>query len=286
MRHGLWMTSRPRSATLARCQDARTAAPPRSAGILRRGRDLRAAGSSRLGAGGTSAQRRLGHRPRVARSHARAPARGAGPRDGPMPPARAARLRAVVSRRGVGSAEDRAVAGCRARPRRERSARAGLAPGPPARGSSRCRGRDRRSSSPQRRAHDRRPRSHDLHRRGGRRLRTEARSLHADELQGRGGCRAHRVGTAPRAVLVVDLADPLSMSPGEPVAMQMFLLNLPRPELHQEIHDAEGLVGVVDFGWDGVVGEFDGQVKYPASTRRGRGSSARCSGGRSRARTG
>ena len=53
------------------------------------------------------------------------------------------------------------------------------------------------------------------------------------------------------------------MSPGESLSrVQMFLLNLPRPELQREITDAEGLVGFVDFGWDGVVGEFDGKVKY------------------------
>ena len=65
------------------------------------------------------------------------------------------------------------------------------------------------------------------------------------------------------------LADPLSMSPGESLSrVQMFLLNLPRPELQQEIRDAEGLVGVVDFGWDGVVGEFDGKVKYRSTRAR------------------
>lgn len=66
-----------------------------------------------------------------------------------------------------------------------------------------------------------------------------------------------------RAALVGDLADPLSMSPGESLSrVQMFRLNLPRPELQHELHDDMGLAGVVDFWWDGVVGEFDGKTKY------------------------
>ncbi|WP_353953263.1 hypothetical protein V6K52_07530 [Knoellia sp. S7-12] len=66
-----------------------------------------------------------------------------------------------------------------------------------------------------------------------------------------------------RAALVRDLADPLSMSPGESLSrVQMFRLNLPRPQLQHEVHDDDGLVGVVDFWWEGVVGEFDGKMKY------------------------
>ncbi|GAA4409256.1 hypothetical protein GCM10023168_27800 [Fodinibacter luteus] len=72
-----------------------------------------------------------------------------------------------------------------------------------------------------------------------------------------------RVRGRRTARLVVALADPLSMSPGESLSrVQMYLLNLPRPELQRKVEDAQGLVGFVDFGWDGVVGEFDGQVKY------------------------
>ncbi len=66
-----------------------------------------------------------------------------------------------------------------------------------------------------------------------------------------------------RATLVCDLADPLSMSPGESLSrVQMFRLNLPKPELQHEVHDEDGLVGVVDFWWEGVAGEFDGKLKY------------------------
>ncbi|KRE43509.1 hypothetical protein [Knoellia sp. Soil729] len=66
-----------------------------------------------------------------------------------------------------------------------------------------------------------------------------------------------------RAAVVRDLADPLSMSPGESLSrVQMFRLNLPRPELQHAVHDDEGLAGTVDFWWEGVVGEFDGKTKY------------------------
>ena len=66
-----------------------------------------------------------------------------------------------------------------------------------------------------------------------------------------------------RAALVRDLSDPLSMSPGESLSrVQMFRLNLPRPVLQHPLADEHGLIGVVDFWWEGVVGEFDGRVKY------------------------
>lgn len=66
-----------------------------------------------------------------------------------------------------------------------------------------------------------------------------------------------------RASLVAELADGRSMSAGESLSRaQMFVLNLPRPQLQVRCDDEAGLVGYTDFGWDGVVGEFDGQVKY------------------------
>ncbi len=72
-----------------------------------------------------------------------------------------------------------------------------------------------------------------------------------------------RVRGRPLASLVVDLADGDSMSVGESLSrVQMFRLGLPRPRLQVEHHDDQGLIGVVDFDWDGVVGEFDGKVKY------------------------
>ncbi|WP_392541892.1 hypothetical protein [Oryzobacter telluris] len=72
-----------------------------------------------------------------------------------------------------------------------------------------------------------------------------------------------RVRGRPTAQLVVELADGSAMSAGESLSRgQMFLLNLPRPRLQVEVEDDLGLVGVADFGWPGVVGEFDGRTKY------------------------
>ena len=85
----------------------------------------------------------------------------------------------------------------------------------------------------------------------------------ADELRAEVDAVPPRVRGRHTARLVEALADPLSMSPGESLSrVQMFLLNLPRPQLQKEIHDELGMVGIVDFGWEGVVGEFDGKVKY------------------------
>jgi hypothetical protein len=84
-----------------------------------------------------------------------------------------------------------------------------------------------------------------------------------DELLAEVDAVPPRVRGRTTARLVGALADPLSMSAGESLSrVQMFLLNLPRPELQREVRDAAGLVGFVDFGWEGVVGEFDGKVKY------------------------
>ena len=66
-----------------------------------------------------------------------------------------------------------------------------------------------------------------------------------------------------RAQLAVDLADSRSMSVGESLSrVQMFRLNIPRPRLQVPVEDADGLVGYCDFGWVGVMGEFDGRKKY------------------------
>jgi hypothetical protein len=62
---------------------------------------------------------------------------------------------------------------------------------------------------------------------------------------------------------VAQLADARSMSPGESLSRAvMFRLSLPRPDLQVTVEDADGLVGIADFGWPGVVGEFDGRGKY------------------------
>lgn len=66
-----------------------------------------------------------------------------------------------------------------------------------------------------------------------------------------------------RARLAMDLADARAMSVGESLSrVQMFRLNIPRPELQVEVRDADGLIGTCDFGWDRVMGEFDGRNKY------------------------
>lgn len=71
-----------------------------------------------------------------------------------------------------------------------------------------------------------------------------------------------------RARLAIDLAEPGAMSVGESLSrVQMFRLNLPRPELQVEVRDADGLIGACDFGWGRVMGEFDGRNKY--GVRRG-----------------
>src|SRR5690606_21772370 len=65
------------------------------------------------------------------------------------------------------------------------------------------------------------------------------------------------------ARLVVDLADARSGSPGESLSrLQMFRSNLPRPQLQREYRDHEGLIGYVDFDLPGLIGEFDGKIKY------------------------
>jgi len=72
-----------------------------------------------------------------------------------------------------------------------------------------------------------------------------------------------RVRGRPAGLRVTRLADALSMSAGESLSRAvMFRCGLPRPELQVEVEDDEGLVGVTDFGWPGVFGEFDGRVKY------------------------
>ncbi|MCA1783190.1 MAG: hypothetical protein LC679_13735 [Intrasporangiaceae bacterium] len=65
------------------------------------------------------------------------------------------------------------------------------------------------------------------------------------------------------ARLMVDLADGDSDSAGESLSrLQMFRANLPRPVLQEEFRDGAGLIGVTDFAWEGLIGEFDGRLKY------------------------
>ncbi|MDT0214051.1 hypothetical protein Q9R29_09145 [Rothia sp. ARF10] len=74
-----------------------------------------------------------------------------------------------------------------------------------------------------------------------------------------------------RAALVVNLAEAGAMSVGESMSrVQMFRLNIPRPSLQVRVDDADGLVGYCDFGWEGVMGEFDGRFKYGLTDGAGR----------------
>jgi len=102
-------------------------------------------------------------------------------------------------------------------------------------------------------------------------LRSQAfdRTAAGAHLEARGSYRGTRVAT-----LALALADPLSESAGESLSRAgMFEAGLARPVLQKWFHDDDGLIGRVDFWWPccGVVGEFDGLVKYLGRTeRRGR----------------
>jgi hypothetical protein len=66
--------------------------------------------------------------------------------------------------------------------------------------------------------------------------------------------------------MVVRLADGRAESPGETRVRHLcFRHGLPLPILQYEVRDARGqLIGICDFAWPeyGVIGEFDGKVKY------------------------
>lgn len=102
-------------------------------------------------------------------------------------------------------------------------------------------------------------------------LRSQAfdRTAAGAHLEARGSYRGTRVAT-----LALALADPLSESAGESLSRAgMFEAGLACPVLQKRFHDDDGLIGRVDFWWPccGVVGEFDGLVKYLGRTeRRGR----------------
>lgn len=79
----------------------------------------------------------------------------------------------------------------------------------------------------------------------------------AEQLEGqRGICRLRSVA---------DFADGRSGSPGESLSrVQVARLHLPRPDLQVEIVDLDGRTWHCDLGWQeyGLLGEFDGMVKY------------------------
>ncbi|MET4052327.1 hypothetical protein ABID81_001697 [Frigoribacterium sp. PvP054] len=86
-------------------------------------------------------------------------------------------------------------------------------------------------------------------------------------LEARATYRGTRV-----AALALALADPLSESTGESLSRAgMYEAGLARPVLQKRFHDGDGYIGRVDYWWPccGVVGEFDGLVKYLGRTERG-----------------
>jgi len=78
-------------------------------------------------------------------------------------------------------------------------------------------------------------------------------------------CRLPSRAKTRRVLALTELADAGSMSVGESISRaNMHLAGLPKPTLQACFHDDDGLIGYTDFCWRefGVVGEFDGKVKY------------------------
>ncbi|NNG39145.1 hypothetical protein HJ588_07645 [Flexivirga sp. ID2601S] len=79
--------------------------------------------------------------------------------------------------------------------------------------------------------------------------------------------RVPRGGRGRRgAQLLQLLVDPRSESVGESLSRtRMFEGGFPQPNLQVALIDAQGEFGRADFGWDGLIGEFDGERKYRAT---------------------
>ena len=59
------------------------------------------------------------------------------------------------------------------------------------------------------------------------------------------------------------IADGRAANPGESWSRVVLIRGgVPPLDLQVPVYDEEGLVGYADFGWDGVLGEFDGKGKY------------------------
>lgn len=83
------------------------------------------------------------------------------------------------------------------------------------------------------------------------------REVDAVEPGERGRCAAR---------LVARLVDPRSESPGESLSRaRMYELGFAQPALQVPLEDGQGTFGAADFGWAGLVGEFDGDRKYRAT---------------------
>ncbi|WP_265446067.1 hypothetical protein [Flexivirga meconopsidis] len=76
-----------------------------------------------------------------------------------------------------------------------------------------------------------------------------------------------RRGYGRKAALTVHLlADPRAESPGESLSRaRMYEGGFPQPELQVDLIDSAGTFGRGDFGWKGLIGEFDGERKYRAT---------------------
>lgn len=88
----------------------------------------------------------------------------------------------------------------------------------------------------------------------------EALQEWAERLDGQRGVRRFRS--------VANFSDGRSGSPGESLSrVQVARLHLPRPDLQVETVDLDGRTWHSDFGWpgQGLLGEFDGMVKYTRS---------------------
>ncbi|MBI5161614.1 MAG: hypothetical protein HY996_09415 [Micrococcales bacterium] len=71
-----------------------------------------------------------------------------------------------------------------------------------------------------------------------------------------------------RARQIIEFADGRAGSPGETVSRLCFwTIGAPMPQLQVPFSDTFGLIGIVDFWWPefGLIGEFDGRVKYQRS---------------------
>ncbi len=61
----------------------------------------------------------------------------------------------------------------------------------------------------------------------------------------------------------VSMADGRADNPGESWSRAVLIaVGLPPDDLQVAVSDSDGLIGYADFGWEGVLGEFDGKLKY------------------------
>jgi hypothetical protein len=78
-------------------------------------------------------------------------------------------------------------------------------------------------------------------------------------------------GTA-RLQITLRLASPGAESVGESRSRFMFWSHgIPRPQLQYVVRDGSEVIGIVDFAWPayGLLGEFDGRIKYGRLLRPG-----------------